>query len=228
MRYTTLLIDIDETILDFYAAERAALECAFKTRSLPYSDKVFKKYHKINDDLWKAYERGEIAKDVIRPRRFEELYAALGLDGDPEILANEYVNQLSRQGQLIDGATDFLTEVRKKFSVYAVTNGIGTVQQGRFDKADLWKYFDDVFISEQVGFGKPDKRYFDYVLSKVTEKDKSKILVIGDSPTSDIKGAQNVGLDSLLFRRRAADYPPYAPPTFIAESYSEIISIIEK
>lgn len=225
-KYTTLLLDVDETLLDFKLAENVSLKNALTRSGIEPTDERCARYHLINDALWKALERGEIEKDRIKTKRFELFYEEFGFQGDPHASAGMYVEELSRAGYILPGAREFLDTVCDKFDVYAVTNGIRAVQQGRFIAADINKYFKDVFISERVGYSKPDKRYFDYVLESIPEKDSSRILVVGDSPTSDIKGAQNAGLDSCWYAPHGKDYPDKTQPTYIARSYEDILNII--
>ncbi len=226
-KYTTLLLDVDETLLDFKKAENVSLKNALMRAGIDPTEEVCLRYHHINDSLWKALERGEIEKERIKTKRFELFYEEFGFEGDPHETAGFYVYELSCAGHLLDGAREFLDTILGNFEIYAVTNGIQSVQQGRFAAADINKYFKDVFISERVGYSKPDKRYFDYVLDTVPEKDVSRILVIGDSPTSDIKGAQNAGLDSCWFAPHGKDYPGEVKPTYIARSYQDILKVIE-
>ena len=226
MRYTTLLIDADDTLLDFGTAEYEALKASFEELGYAFDDGTFSVYHEVNDALWKAFERGETDKSVIRIKRFGDLFEKCGLSGDPAAMAETYITMLSRQGQLIPGARDLLEKLYGHFDLYAVTNGIEQVQKSRFDRADLWRYFGDVFISERVGYGKPDRRYFDFVLAHVREKDPARIAVIGDSPTSDIRGATGAGLDSIWFDRRGIIFQLETPPTYTAHSYEEILDIL--
>ena len=226
-RYTTLLLDVDETLLDFKKAETVSLKNALIRAGLTPTDEIVARYHLINDSLWKALERGEIEKEEIKTKRFELFYEEFGFEGDPVETAGLYVYELSRAGFLLEGAREFLDGIQNEFDIYAVTNGIQVVQQGRFNAADINKYFKDVFISERVGYSKPDKRYFDYVLSAIPEKDASKVIVIGDSLTSDIKGACNAGLDSCWFNPHGAVCNFDFSPTYVAGGYSDILDIIE-
>lgn len=228
MKYTTLLLDVDETLLDFKLAENESLKKALSRAGIEPTDDICLNYHYINDALWKALERGEVEKAQIKILRFKQLYEKYGFEGDPIHTGELYVEELSHAGQMLDGARDFLNEITDKFNIYAVTNGIQKVQEGRFEAADIGKYFKDVFISERVGYSKPDKRYFDYVIDAIPEKDISRILVIGDSPTSDIKGAQNSGLECCWFAPHGKDYMGEAMPTYIARSYDDILKIINR
>ena len=226
-KYTTLLLDVDETLLDFKLAENVSLKNALTRAGIEPTDERCSRYHVINDGLWKALERGEIEKERIKVKRFELFYEEFGFEGEPFHTAAFYVEELSKAGHLLNGARDFLDAIVGQFDVYAVTNGIQSVQQGRFAAADINKYFKDVFISERVGYSKPDKRYFDYVLKAIPEKDVAKILVIGDSPTSDIKGAQNAGLDACWFCPGEKEYTGDKAPTYVARSYDDILNIIK-
>ncbi|MBQ3099759.1 MAG: YjjG family noncanonical pyrimidine nucleotidase [Clostridia bacterium] len=225
-KYTTLLLDIDETVLDFKKAEAISLKNTLMRAGITPTQEIIERYHFINDSLWKALERGEIKKERIKTKRFELFYEEFGFDGDPVETAAIYVYELSHAGFLLGGAREFLEDVQAEYDVYAVTNGIQTVQQGRFDAADINKYFKDVFISERIGYSKPDKRYFDYVLSVIPETDKSKVIVIGDSLTSDIKGAYNSGLDSCWFDPDKKESTAEFHPTYIAHNYADILNII--
>ena len=226
MKYTTLLIDADETILDFSKAEHEAFFIAMESRGVRANEEIYKQYSAINLALWKAYERGEIDKSVIPTRRFEQLYERLSIPGDPIAAAEAFVSALTLQGHLLHGARDFLEEACRSFDLYAVTNGIQSVQKGRFAKADINRYFKGVFISEEIGYGKPDARYFDYVLEHVNEKDKNRILVIGDSLTSDVLGAHNAGLDSVWLNVRGAAFYGEIEPTYTVPGFEELYGVI--
>lgn len=226
-KYTTVLLDIDETILDFNAAESAALRSALTSFELPVSDEIVATYHVINDGLWKDFELGLVTKDELKVLRFERTLKKCGIDFDAHILQKRYTDMLSQQGILLDGALDFLSELSERYDVNAITNGISYVQKGRFEKAQINRFFNKVFISEDVGFGKPNIKYFEYVLERIEEKDKSKIIVVGDSPTSDIRGGINAGLDTCLFARKEITLPDDVKPTYTAKTYGEILEMIK-
>ena len=120
--------------------------------------------------------------------------------------------------------TVFLFQRRRhNFELYIVTNGIATVQKSRLAKSGLLPCFKGVFISEEVGSQKPEKKFFDYILDKIPEKDKSKVIIIGDSMSSDILGGINAGIDTCFFNPwgRAEIYSP----TYTAKSFDELYNI---
>ena len=226
--YKTVLLDIDQTILDFNTAETISLTEALDSFGIKADRTVISTYHEINDRLWKDFELGTVTKDELKILRFERTLKKCNIKLDADKLQKKYTDCLSEQGILLDGAREFLDSLFLTAELYAVTNGISYVQKGRFAKADINKYFKGVFISEDVGVGKPDKRYFEYVLSKVNEKDKSRIIVVGDSLTSDIKGGLSVGLDTILYDVTKTKKADGIIPKYVASSYGEILDIIKQ
>lgn len=224
--YTTVLLDIDQTLLDFNAAESAALRDAFAEMSLPVTDGIIESYHVINDALWKDFELGKVTKDRLKVLRFSRLIEAEGIDADAQVLQKTYTDRLATKGILLEGAKEFLCKASARYALYAVTNGISYVQKGRCRVSGIEKFFRQVFISEDVGFGKPDVRYFEYVLSRIEEKDKTKIAVVGDSLTSDIKGGINAGLDTCQFDPSGANSREDIIPCAKARSYDEILDFL--
>lgn len=224
-KYTTLLLDADQTLFDFKAAEKQAIKNVLKNANLPYDDATTSLYSKINDGFWKKLERGEIKREEIYVGRFKELLRALGSDIDPEIINKNYFEQLPLCSKLYDGAREFLEALGKAgYKRYMITNGAAPIQRKRIELCDVGGLFEGIFISEEVGFAKPDKAYFDAVLSEIEEKDKTKILVIGDSPTADIAGGIAAGLDTCLYSPSGNLCEP--KPDYIVKTYDEIFEII--
>ncbi len=196
-KYTTLYFDLDNTLLDFTAAEHKAIRKLFALHNLPISEERIAKYSSINLTWWERFEKGEIQKDEIYSGRFREYLAFYGLVGDPIKMAEDYFDFLSEGYDLIDGADKALDYIKQKgYTVCITTNGMSRTQYRRIDNCSIKQYFDYIFVSEDAGHQKPEVEYFEYVMSRTPEKDKSKILVIGDSLSSDILGGINFGVDS--------------------------------
>lgn len=209
-KYTTLLFDADNTLLDFDKAENEALKKVMNDYRLTVTEENCKKYSAINDALWKKFEKGEIEKSDIKSTRFREFFEFMGVTGkyDPLKVNDTYLSYLREGGYTVEGAEVLCKSLKKKgYDIYIITNGIAATQAKRLSLSGLLPYIDEVFVSEAIGFQKPKKEYFDYVLSNIKEKDKSKILVIGDSLSSDIKGAENAELPCIWYNHRKADIP---------------------
>ena len=197
MKYTTTLFDSDDTLLDFKASEREAIYRAFETAGLPFDEDKRAVYSEINHSLWKALERGETTTDELLCERFRRFFERYGYAYDPKAMNDLYFNCLSDTSFTMEGAVEILEYLYGRYELDIITNGVGYIQTARLDNADIRKYIKHLFISGEIGISKPHKGFFDYVLGHIDEKDKSKILVVGDSLTSDIKGAVDAGLDSV-------------------------------
>ncbi|MBQ4602075.1 MAG: YjjG family noncanonical pyrimidine nucleotidase [Clostridia bacterium] len=195
MKYTTILFDSDDTLLDFKASERQAIYRAFELAGLRFDEDIRADYSEINHGLWKALERGETTTDELLCERFRRLFERYGYDYDPCAMNDLYFKCLSDTAFTMEGAVEILEYLYGRDELDIITNGVGYIQAARLKNADIRKYINKVFISGEIGISKPHKGFFDYVLSNINEKDKSRILVVGDSLTSDIKGAINAGLD---------------------------------
>lgn len=198
--YTSLFLDVDNTLLDFYMAESVAVRKVLAKHSLPNDDKTVKLYSAINQSYWERFERGEIPKSEIFEGRFRTLLDTLKRDGDTATISKDYCAFLSEGYFKMDGAMDILEYLKNKgYKLYATTNGLSSTQFKRIKNSGIEPYFDDIFVSETAGHQKPEKEYFDYVISKIPEKDKTKILIVGDSQSSDILGGVNSGIDTCWY-----------------------------
>ena len=196
-KYTTLYFDLDNTLLDFTAAEYVAIRKLFALHNLPVDDEKIAKYSSINHVWWQRFEKGEIKKEEIYSGRFREYLEFYNLVGDATKMADDYFAFLSVGYFLVPGAEKALEYIKSNgYTVCITTNGMSRTQYKRIDNCSIKQFFDYIFVSEDAGHQKPEVEYFDYVMQNTPEKDKSKILVIGDSMSSDILGGINFGVDT--------------------------------
>lgn len=200
-KYTTLLFDLDDTLMDFGKAEDNAINILLQSYDVPISDENKQIYIELNKSLWKALEKGEITREQLWAKRFTEYFKILGIEADGVKANFEFMSYIAQGSFMIDGALETCRALHMDYKIYIITNGSKMAQQGRLTKSPLLEYIDGVFISEEIGFVKPEKGFFDYVFSVIDEKDKAKVLVIGDSLSSDIEGAVSYGLDSCWLNR---------------------------
>lgn len=196
--YKYLLFDADNTLLDFDAAEKSALTDTLNECPLGFSEQTHKRYHDINKEEWEKLERKETTVDALRINRFVRLLCEFGYsEEDGTAAAKIYAKKLCNYAPMMPGAEEVLGKLSADYDVYIVTNGISVTQRSRFAIAGLGRYAKHIFISEEIGAAKPDKRFFDAVIAEIDDSDLSNYLVIGDSLTSDITGAYNYGIDSV-------------------------------
>jgi len=226
MKYEFLLFDADGTLLDFLRCEDEALREALVEMGLSPDDRMVAEYSRINDSLWKMLERGEIDKDVLVYRRFELLFELYGIELDAKEMAGKYVNNLSKKGYVLDGARALCESLYGKARMFIVTNGVEFIQRGRYDRCGLDGYFEDIFISDCIGFNKPDVRYFLGVAEKISGFDKKKAIIIGDSLTSDMRGGLNYGIDTCWYNPAGKPCPEGIELTYVANSFDDIYRFI--
>lgn len=228
-KYTTILFDADDTLLDFGKDETNALTMILQKYGIETSDENIKAYKEINVSLWKALERGEIDKPTLKRTRFSLFFEKIGFNTqeDHYKINEEYLYNLGNGGNLMDGARELAEKLKDEgYDLYIVTNGIENTQKRRLTKAGILPLFTDIFVSETIGHQKPKKEYFDYVLSHIKEKDISKVLLVGDSLTSDIKGATDSGITCAWLRHdESTDYSAYRPD-FIIDDISQLNTLL--
>lgn len=225
--YKYLLFDVDNTLLDFNLGERCALESVLAHYPLSFTDEVYQRYHKINDDLWKLLEKGGIEKSRLRVVRFETLFNEFGFAG-AEIakdISVEFMEEMTEQAQIMDGAIEVLEALYQKYELCIITNASAQTQQKRLGKTPFHKYFKKYFISDDMGVHKPQREFFEKVVADIGSSNLSEYLVIGDSLTSDIKGAVDFGIDSCYFDRNCVGSGELSP-TYTINRLTDLLNIL--
>lgn len=227
MSYTILLMDADETLLDFRRSEGFALEHTLQSCGVAMTPAIHDAYHEINRVLWQQLERGEIARSALRTLRFERLFAQIGLQGvDADAFNTAYMQTLGGTGFLLPGALELLRDLHARFKVYLITNGTASVQHTRLAHSGMLPFLHGVFISEEVGADKPSERFFEHVLSSIGSPDKREVLVIGDSLTSDVEGGRRMGLDTCWYAPDPAASANGIEPMYRVASFDELRSLL--
>ena len=203
MSYRDLLFDADNTLFDFTACERAALTAALRDFGIPLREGMLEIYSRYNEECWRRMERGELKKEELVVLRYALFFEHCGIDADPAAVEEVYEEHLSSTAFLLPGAKDLLKRFYGRAAIYVITNGLTRVQRGRFAHTDLFNWVNGVFISEEMGTKKPDALFFELVGRAIPGFDRSRALVIGDSLSSDIRGANNAGIDCVWFNPSA-------------------------
>lgn len=225
-KYAILLFDADATLLDFKRSEREAVIDCLNFFGLPSDDDIIKKYSEINDGYWKMLERGEIEKNKLYDARWQSFVDFYGFDCCAKDISRMYVDTLTTKSYVLDGAVEICEKLYGKFKMYIVTNGQKKVQDGRLVPSPIYKFFDNCFISEEIGFEKPSVRFFDAISKLIPNYDASKALIIGDSLTSDIAGGINAGIDTCWFNYKRKSIPSDMKIDYIINDLSELEKIL--
>lgn len=222
--YKYLLFDLDDTLLDFKKAEATAISEVLENFGVTPTKEIIELYSNINLSCWKRYEKGEITRDEIYENRVNMLGERLSVCFNVNEFTKMYCKLLSQQGQTFPYAHVLLSELKAKgYKMAAATNGTLVTQKGRIAASGLAEFFDlGIYISEEIGFKKPDPEFFEYILKTVGAHNKKEALVIGDSPSSDIAGAVAAGIDSCLVGKNS---PEKVKPTYFAKRLEDVSSI---
>lgn len=227
MKYRFILLDADNTLFDFDVCEKEAFYSTLESLGISPSETMYKGYQTINQACWKQLEKGELTREDLQNVRFERFAKEFDLSLDPIDANRRYIENLSTLGILIPGAVDFVKTLSDAAKIYIITNGIARVQHGRFKNCPLLPYIRQIFISEEVGFAKPDKAFFDRVAEMIPDFDAKEAIVIGDSLTSDIQGANNASLACIWYnphgKKAGSERIDYT-----ASTYEEILNILKQ
>ncbi|MBR4501172.1 MAG: YjjG family noncanonical pyrimidine nucleotidase [Clostridia bacterium] len=217
-----LLFDLDDTLFDFRRAERTSLSRVLANHGHPPADRDLEAYSRININWWQKLERGEVTRRQVIVGRFGEFLSSFAPELNAAEVADEYEYGLNDCGFLLPGALKNLARLRdEEYLMYAVTNGAGDIQRSRIRLSGIGPYIRDFFISEEIGYEKPSPLFFEAAFRRIPGFCKSEAALIGDSLTSDIRGALNAGVLPVWFS--PGKTPPEAfPPVRIIRSLDEI------
>ncbi len=223
-----LLIDLDDTLLDFGRAERVALTKTLLRCKCEPTEDILCRYHQINASLWRALEEGKIARAVLLTERFRRLSEEFSLSLDAQQVQSHYMEYLSMGYFLIPGALQMLDALSQQYTLYIASNGNVQTQLNRIAGAGLSGYFADVFLSESLGYNKPDTAFFDACLLRMKGAHRHNTVMIGDSLHSDILGGMRAGLRTVWFNPRHAPLPDDIRPDAVMDSPAQLPSLLRQ
>ncbi|MEG2174518.1 MAG: YjjG family noncanonical pyrimidine nucleotidase [Oscillospiraceae bacterium] len=222
MHYTHVLFDVDGTLLDFDQAQQSAFHMTFAQFGHCSTQKDLRSYDAINVALWKQLERGEITRERLTFERFARILTEMKLSFDPAAFQHAYLENLAEGAALIDGARETLQTLHGHCLLAVVTNGVAVSQRRRLAKSGLYGLFDAIVISEEIGFDKPDIRFFRQALHMCGDPAASRVVLVGDSLTADIAGGATAGLDTCWFNPRGLALTGHNIPTYTIQHLSQV------
>lgn len=221
-----VLLDLDNTLIDFNECARHSIINIFKKLNIPYSEKVFETFIEENVKIWKRLEKGEITKGELRANRWNIILNRLGIDYDGTVIEEMFENGVAQGAYPVEGAYGLLDYLSPKYDLYIISNGFRSVQENRLKIGDFRKYFKNVFVSEDIGIQKPAKEFFDYCFRKAKIQNTEDVVLIGDSLSADITGGKNYGIDTVWFNRNNEVPPEDIKPTYTVKELKEIENIL--
>ena len=189
-----LFLDLDDTILDFHKAEKIAISKTFQGFGIEPTEEVLARYSQINKACWHKLELGQWTREQVLVKRFELLFSEYGILCDGTQVARAYEKNLSIGHYFLPGAEEAVDSLSQKYRLFLASNGTASVQQGRMTSANLYRFFEKVFVSQELGANKPAKEFFERATAQIPGYDPSKAMMVGDSLTSDILGGIHAGM----------------------------------
>ncbi|MEF2244702.1 YjjG family noncanonical pyrimidine nucleotidase [Paenibacillus sp. IITD108] len=227
MKYEIILFDVDDTLFDFSMSQKNALHNTFVAFGIPTGLADYEaKYKEISKVLWGDLEQGLTTLSALGVERFRRLFLESKLEIDADKFSSAYLENLGRQAYLMQGAVEICGNLAG-CRLAVITNGYANVQRARIGSSPLHNTFEQLIISEEAGFQKPDTRIFDYAFSKLKITDKEKVLIVGDSLTSDIQGGINYGIDTCWYNPLRKENDTGIKPTYEIYKLNDILKIIE-
>lgn len=227
-KYKILLFDADNTLLDFDKTETDALHHTFALHHIPFTKAIEERYMQINKALWNAYEEGKKTREEVIFTRFGKLFEEFQIQEDGVRFEHIYQAELGKGHALMPHALELVQELKKHYALYIVTNGVTATQYARLKDSGLDQHFQQVFVSEEVGYRKPMKEYFTYCFSHIPDFDKTQTLLIGDSLSSDIQGGINAGIDTCWMNPKHIPNQKQLPVTYEITHLKELYAILEE
>ena len=224
-----LFLDFDNTILDFTKAEAVAIRKTMRQYGLEPTDELAARYSAINEWHWKALERGELTKPEVITGRFAVFFSEQGIDVDAAAVAKTYETYLSQGHWYLPGAEEAVKEkLFGKYRLFLASNGTPVVQHGRMTSADLYPYFEQSFISEEIGYNKPAKEYFEIAFSRIPGFKREECIMVGDSLTGDIQGGKFAGLRTVWINPGHKTAPDHLKPDYEIEYLADLPALLEE
>ena len=225
----TILWDVDGTLLDFDAAERAALRTLFAEFELGFcTEQMLARYSVINVSFWQRLERGEMTKPEILTGRFEQFFREFEIDAGLALAFNDrYQLTLGDTIEFRDDSLNLVKSLKGKVRQYVVSNGTVAAQTKKLDRSGLGELMDGIFLSEELGVEKPNVGFFEKVFSEIRVDKLAEVLIVGDSLTSDIRGGMNAGIKTCWYNPGKKPLPDDYRVDYVISDLRELPKLLD-
>ncbi|ABQ03448.1 YjjG family noncanonical pyrimidine nucleotidase [Flavobacterium johnsoniae] len=218
---TDIFFDLDHTLWDFDKNSQMAFDRIFKNNfeGIKIEDFI-EKYLPINQECWRLYQNDQITHQELRYNRLKLSFDALNYsmtDENIDQISNDYIEFLTDNNYLFDGAIEVLEYLKPKYKLHIITNGFAHVQEKKINNASLGGYFTTITNSELAGVKKPNSIIFDYAVN-LAQSSKENSIMIGDDFDADVNGALNAGMDAIFFNVKNIETP---------QNYKQINHLLE-
>ena len=222
---TTVLLDVDNTLLDFNLCAKESMRLAAEKFGISLPANIFDIFHEINTGLWHDIEKGKLTRQGLYKIRWKTIFEVIGVDFDGETFEAQFVENLHTVAIPVEGATDLLDYLHSKYTLCVASNAAYGQQVSRLTRADMLKYMKHLFISEQIGAPKPSPEFFDKCIEALGVG-TDELIMIGDSISADINGAHGYGIKTCFYNHAKAALPSDLCADYAVNSLAEIKNIL--
>ena len=219
-----VFIDIDGTLLDFEACVEESMRLGLIERGIEYKPEMLDTFHRINNGLWRDLEQGKLTFERLLEIRWATVFEALGIDLNGPEFETYFRKRLHESAIPMAGSYEMLEYLSGKYRLFVASNGPHEQQEERLRKADMLRFFNEVFTSGKIGEEKPSPYFFEYCFEKVSDIIPGESVMLGDSLTSDMKGGCRFGMKTVWLNLKGEEKPDWVD--FEIKSLDEVKNIL--
>lgn len=221
-----VLLDVDNTLLDFNLSAKATIKTAFSEMGIEYSDGIFDTFLRVNDKLWRRIERKEITREKLHEIRWEIIFDELGITADGKKMEGLFLRHLEDFAIPVEGALDIVRYLADKYKLYTASNAPYAQQIKRLTISGIMPYVSGILNFEAQGVHKPQKQFFEQCLNAMRPFGKDEITLIGDSLSADMQGGKSVGFNTIWFNHDGIKITPPETCDYVVRALGEIKNIL--
>lgn len=221
-----VLIDIDNTLLDFNEGSKDAMLLAADEFGIKFPENYYDVFTEINNSLWEKIEKGELTRQGLFKIRWNTIFEKMGISADGPVFEEVFRKNIKLSAIPVKGANEILKYLSEKYFVCVASNSSFEQQRARLEKAAMLPFIKKVFTSEEIGFSKPSTEFFEACMRELPDVKKEEIIIIGDSINADIEGGHSFGFKTCWFNYGKTPHENCTSADFIVDSLEEIKNIL--
>lgn len=221
-----VLMDIDNTLLDFDISSEQGMYQVAKEMNITLPENAYEIFKKVNPGIWKELEQGKLTNEELFLVRWNRIFEVMGVQGDGAAFEVEYLKYIKQSAVPVPGAKEIMEYLSEKYVVCGASNGPYGQQVNRMKMADMLQHVQHMFVSEKVGYSKPQKEFFDTCFEAIAPIRPEETIMIGDSVSADIRGAKAYGMKTCWFNHDRVENPQVGGADYIVNSLAEIKNIL--
>lgn len=221
-----VLIDVDDTLFDFKECAKSTLKKCCEEQNIKFTDEFYTSFLKSDREIWDKYEKGEVTQAYIFENRFAILFKKFGIDKDSSLFEKNFEKYYALSCDWVVGAQDMVEYLKLGYNLYIASNSVRECQISRLKKAGIYNYFNDFFVSDEIGACKPSIEFFNNCFEKIEGFLPEETIIIGDSLTSDMQGGYKSGIKTCWYNAKNQQNTLNIPCDYEIHDFAELKNIL--